>query len=164
TTVDIEPFGAAWPQLGNKVIGEAIHRNIELVGMPTWSDEDVTFARALQKSVGAKEVGLTTEPRPFGPGANSTASNDIGAITCNVPTGVLNFPSSVPAVSYHHWTAAITPISRIAHVGEVAGAKVLAASLLDLLNSGDLRQKARAQLEQDTKDTKYFSLLPAEAK
>src|SRR5262249_5281738 len=92
TTVDIEPFGAAWPQLGNRVIGEAIYRNIEMVGMPQWSDEDVTFARALQKSVGVREVGLRTEPRPFGPGANTTASNDIGDITWNVPTGVLNFP------------------------------------------------------------------------
>ena len=50
------------------------------------------------------------------------------------------------------------------HAGEVAGAKVLAATILDLLASSDLRQKASAQVEQDTKETKYFSLLPADAK
>jgi len=49
------------------------------------------------------------------------------------------------------------------HAGEVAEAKVLAATILDLLASPDLRQKASAQFEQDTKETKYFSLLPADA-
>jgi aminobenzoyl-glutamate utilization protein B len=70
----------------------------------------------------------------------------------------------VPGVQYHHWTAAITPISSIAHTGEVTGAKVLAASVLDLLTVVDLRQRATAQFQADTRDTKYFSLLPADAK
>ncbi len=164
TTVEIEPFGAAWPQLANKVIGEAIHKNIEMVGMPRWSDEDVRFAKELQKSVGKPQVSLHTQVRPFRAGAQSTASNDIGDITWNVPTGVIHFPSSVPGVLYHHWTAAITPATRIAHIGMVAGAKVLAASVLDLLTSADLRQRALAQFQDDTKETKYFSLLPPDAK
>lgn len=164
TTMEIQPFGAAWPQLGNKAIGEAIQKNIEAVGMPAWSDEEVRFAKALQKSVGAKEVGLGTQIRPFEAGAQTTASNDIGDITWNVPTGVLNFPSSTPGVLYHHWKAAVTPTSAIAHKGMVVGAKVLAASVLDLLMSPDLLARARAQFANDTRETKYFSLLPADAK
>src|SRR3989441_1537926 len=31
TTMEMEPFGSAWPQLGNKPIGEAIQKNIEPV-------------------------------------------------------------------------------------------------------------------------------------
>jgi len=164
TAVEIQPFGAAWPQLGNKVIGEAIQRNIEAVRMPRWSEEDVRFSKELQKSVGAKDVGLYTQVRPFRAGAQTTASNDIGDITWNVPTGVLNFPSSVPGVLYHHWKAAITPTMSIAHKGMVVGEKVLAVSVLDLLTSADLLQKAKAQFAEDTKETKYFSLLPPDAK
>jgi aminobenzoyl-glutamate utilization protein B len=67
-------------------------------------------------------------------------------------------------VIYHHWKAAVTPVSSIAHKGMVVGAKALAASVLDLLTTPDLRQRARAQFDEDTKDTKYFSLLPPEAK
>ena len=132
--------------------------------MPKWSEEEVRFAKELQKSVGAKEVGLNTQVRPFRAGGQNTASNDIGDITWNVPTGVLHFPSSAPGVLYHHWKAAITPTSSIAHKGMVAGAKALAASVLDLLTSPDLRQRALAQLQDDTKETKYFSLLPPDAK
>jgi aminobenzoyl-glutamate utilization protein B len=52
----------------------------------------------------------------------------------------------------------------IAHKGAVVGAKVIAASALDLLTSAALRDAARKQFEQDTKETKYFSLLPEGAK
>ena len=40
----------------------------------------------------------------------------------------------------------------------------MAASVLDLLTSAELLAAAKKQFEQDTKDTKYFSLLPPGAK
>ena len=48
----------------------------------------------------------------------------------------------------------------IAHKGAVVGAKVIAASVLDLLTSPELRAAAKKQFDEDTKETKYFSLLP----
>jgi aminobenzoyl-glutamate utilization protein B len=67
-------------------------------------------------------------------------------------------------VQAHHWTAGITPTLSIAHKGAVVGAKTIAASVLDLLTSAELRAAAKKQFDQDTKDTKYFSLLPPGAK
>ena len=52
----------------------------------------------------------------------------------------------------------------IGHKGAIVGAKVIAASVLDLLTSPELRAAAKKQFEQDTKDSKYFSLLPEGAK
>lgn len=91
------------------------------------------------------------------------ASNDNGDVTWIVPTGALNFPSSVPGIQYHDWQAGVTPTTSIAHKGMVAGAKVMAASLIDLLTSPELRQKARAEFDKETTETKYFSFLPADA-
>jgi aminobenzoyl-glutamate utilization protein B len=70
----------------------------------------------------------------------------------------------VPGVQAHHWTAGITPTMSIAHKGAVVGAKVMAASILDLVTSPDLRAAAKKQFDEDTKDMKYFSLLPPGAK
>jgi aminobenzoyl-glutamate utilization protein B len=81
-----------------------------------------------------------------------------------VPAGLLNFPSSVPGIEYHEWHAAVTTVSSISHKGQVAGAKVLAASIIDLLTSPELLQKARAEFEVESKKTPYFSLLPPEAR
>jgi aminobenzoyl-glutamate utilization protein B len=155
---------SAWPQLGNRVLAEAIQKNIDLVGNPKWSAEEDKFAKDFQSALGLKAVGLNASPVKFGARPQSFASNDSGDVTWNVPTGNLNFPASVPGVNYHNWQAAVTPASSIAHKGAVAGAKVLAASLLDLLTSPALVAKAKEQFREDTRDTPYFSFLPAEAK
>jgi aminobenzoyl-glutamate utilization protein B len=164
TTMEMEPFGAAWPSLGNKAIAEAIQKNIETVGMPKWTEEEVKFAKELQKSLGIKEEGLATQISPLRAGTQNTSSNDIGDITWNVPTGTMRFPAAVLGVQAHHWTAGITPTMSIAHKGAVVGVKVLAASMLDLLTSSELRDKAKKQFDEDTKEMKYFSLLPPGAK
>ena len=160
TTMEMEPFGAAWPQLGNKAIAEAVQKNIEMVGMPGWTDDEIKFAKELQKSIGIKEEGLPTKVSPLRAESQSTSSNDIGDITWVVPTGMVRFPSAVLGVRAHHWTAGITPTMSIAHKGAVVGAKVIAASVLDLMTSPELLAAAKKQFDEDTKDTKYFSLLP----
>ena len=100
----------------------------------------------------------------FGARPQSFASNDSGDVTWNVPTASVNFPASVPGVNYHNWQAAVTPVSSIAHKGELAGAKALAASLLDLLSAPELLAQAKDEFQKQTRDTPYFSFLPAEAK
>src|ERR1044072_515906 len=164
TTMEMEPFGAAWPSLANRAIAEAIQKNIELVGMPKWTDDEIKFAKEVQKSLGAKEVGLATTVTPLRADTQNTSSNDIGDYTWNVPMGSLRFPSAIPGVQAHHWTAGIAPTTSIAHRGAVVGAKVMAASILDLLTSPELRAAAKKQFDEDTKDMKYFSLVPPGAK
>jgi len=164
TTMEMEVVASAWPQLGNRVIAEAIQRNIDAVGMPAWSVDEERFAKAFQTALGLKPVGLAAAVTKLGERPQSFASNDSGDITWNVPTGALNFPASVPGVGYHNWQAAVTPVSSMAHKGEVAGAKALAASVLDLMTSPELLAKAKEQFRQDVRDTQYKSFLPADAK
>ena len=54
-------LGSAWPQHGNRPIAQAMHLNIQKVGMPQWSEADQQFARAFQRAQGAPERGLTDE-------------------------------------------------------------------------------------------------------
>jgi aminobenzoyl-glutamate utilization protein B len=164
TTMDMEIVASAWPQLGNRALAEVIQANIDLVGNPKWTADEENFAKQFQAALGLKTVGLAAVPLKFGVRPQSFSSNDSGDVTWNVPTGKLDFPASVPGVNYHNWQAAVTPTSSIAHKGEVAGAKALAASLLDLLTGPTLLAQARAEFQQATHDTPYFSLLPPEAR
>lgn len=163
TTMEYRIKAAGWPQLGNKVIAEDIQKNIDMVGMPKWSDDEQRFARDFQKSAGRKEIGLRTEVTPLGGRPQSYASNDSGDISWVVPAGLMSFPASVPGIEYHEWHAAITPTSTIAHKGMVAGAKVLAASILDLMTTPELLQQAHAEFQQATTESQYFPILPADA-
>jgi aminobenzoyl-glutamate utilization protein B len=164
TTVTHEVNASAWPQLGNRAIAEAIQKNIDAVGMPAWSKDENDFAVSFQRSTGAPPLGLATRPQALGQRPQGFASNDNGDVTWVVPSGYFTFPASVPGIPYHNWVAAVTPTMSLSHKGQVAGAKVLAASMLDLLTDADLLKRAAAQFEQDTRESKYFSLLPPEAK
>jgi aminobenzoyl-glutamate utilization protein B len=164
TTFEVKYQASAWPQLVNKAIAEAIQQNIDAVGVPQWTNDEQQFAKDFQKASDRPVVGLRTAPEALGQRGQNASSNDSGDISWVVPAGLLNYPSSVPGIEFHEWHAGVTPVSSISHKGQVVGAKVLAASLIDLLTSPDLLQKARAEFEVESKKTPYFSLLPGDAK
>jgi aminobenzoyl-glutamate utilization protein B len=164
TTMDYQIDAAAWPQLALRSIAESIQANIDKVGMPKWDAEEERFAREFQKAMNVREIGLNKAVTGLGNRPQTAASNDSGDVTWVVPSGSLSFPASVPGIQYHNWQAAVTPTSTIAHKGTVAGAKVLAASILDLMTSPELLQKARAEFETVSKESPYFAVLPADAK
>jgi aminobenzoyl-glutamate utilization protein B len=164
TTMDYKIDAAAWPQLGLKPVAEAVQANIEAVGMPQWTEEEQAFARKFQTAMGARPIGLRTATTPLGQRPQSASSNDNGDVTWVVPSAMLNFPGSVPGIGYHNWQAAVTPTSTIAHKGMIAGAKVLAGTILDLLARPELVAAARAEFDKQTSEMKYFAVLPADAK
>ena len=51
TKVSRKIMGTAWPRHFNKVIAETMYENIKKIGLPKWSEEDQTLAKAVQKEV-----------------------------------------------------------------------------------------------------------------
>ncbi len=144
--------GAAWPRHFSKPIAEAMQRNIDAVGMPSWSQRDQAFARALQQLLEAPQNGLSTEVQPVAePSLEpvSGGSDDIGDVSWAVPTGMLFYPSNVGGMTAHHWSSAMAMATPIAHQGATAGAKVVAATLLDLFLDAQLREKAERYFSDD---------------
>jgi len=164
TTYDVKYSASAWPQLVNKTLAETIQKNVDLVGMPKWTDQEQQRAKDFQTSAGKQVIGLRTAVTPLGGRPQAASSNDSGDVSWVVPAGSLNFPSAIPGIEAHEWHAAVFPTSSISHKGQLVGAKTLAASIIDLLTSPDVLQKARAEFEVESKRTPYFSLVPADAK
>jgi aminobenzoyl-glutamate utilization protein B len=160
-------LGAAWPQHMNKVIAETMYENIKTVGLPQWSEADQTLAKALQKELGnPRQEGLATTLQPIGaPNPNrgeSTGggSDDIGDVSWNVPTVTLRFPSNIPGLPGHNWSSAIASATPIAHKGVVAGAKVQAMTVLDLLTKPELVKGAWDYFNNvQMKDVKYVPFI-----
>jgi aminobenzoyl-glutamate utilization protein B len=155
-------LGSAWPGHFNKPLAEAMGENMMKVGMPEWSADDQKLARAIQKELKSKEEGLPSKPDGAkGPSdATNAGSDDIGDISWNVPTVVLRYPSNVPGLPGHNWANAIAMATPIAHKGAVAGAKVQAMTILDLLTRPDLITKSWDYFRDvQTKDTKYVPII-----
>jgi len=158
--------GTAYPQHMNKPVAETMYENIKAVGLPTWSDEDQTLAKALQKELGnARQEGLAVKlgelGKPVDPEQNTGGgSDDIGDISWNLPTVTLRYPSNIPGLPGHNWSSAIASATPIAHKGVIAGAKVQAMTVLDLLTKPEIVKNAWDYFNNvQTKDVKYIPFI-----
>jgi len=164
TEVTWKILGSAWPIHFNKALAEVMYRNIQEVGLPSWSDADETLARGLQRELGVEETGLAREiPEIEGPVEGPRTggfSDDIGDISWNVPTVSLYFPANVPGGPGHHWADAVAMATPIAHKGSTAGAMVMARTVIDLLLKPELLEEAWKYFrEVQTKDVHYEPLI-----
>ena len=160
-------LGSAWPRHFNRPIAEAMDKNIRAVGLPVWSDDDQTLARAIQKEMGSRERGLATELETLDSGIDPDdnrggGSDDIGDISWVTPTITLRFPSNVPGLPGHHWSNAVAMATPIAHKGVTVGAKATAMTLLDIIGTPALVDSAKAYFREQTKNRKYIPFISGE--
>jgi aminobenzoyl-glutamate utilization protein B len=159
-------LGTAYPRHFNRTVAETMYGNIQKVGLPTWSDADQTLAKGLQKELGnptqpglAVKLGELGKPLPLEDNYGG-GSDDIGDISWNMPTVTLSYPSNIPGLPGHNWSSAIASATPIAHKGVVAGAKVQAMTILDLLTKPELVTQAWDYFNNvQTKDVKYIPFI-----
>src|SRR4051812_1142544 len=143
-----------------------MHANAVRVGMPAWDEKDQAMARGVQRMMSRPDSRLHTRvpplrsPEEAAAASSGTGSDDIGDVTWTVPSVTLYYPANIPGTPGHNWADAIAMATPIAHKGVIAGAKVQAMTLLDLLTRPELVEQAWKYFrEVQTKDTKYEPLL-----
>jgi aminobenzoyl-glutamate utilization protein B len=161
-------LGSAWPSHMNRTLAETMHANIQQVGLPTWSDDDIALAKATQRVMNVPEIGLAAGP--IGPLRGRERipdeekfggpSDDVGDITWNVPTVTLSYPANFQAGPGHNWANAIPMATPIAHKGVNAGARVVALTAIDLILRPELVKQAREYFENvQLKQRKYVPFI-----
>ena len=167
TTLDsVIVLTATHQRHANKTLAETIQANIELIGIPEWSEKEHVFAKALQKELGIKETGFPAEPQKLSPPLSvqvGGGSSDVGEVTLVSPTATINFPGIVPGAISHHWSTVASTFGSAAWKGLNAGAKAISASALDLLTNPQLLEEVKKEFDTYMKDHPYKSFLPTGA-
>jgi aminobenzoyl-glutamate utilization protein B len=151
----------------NKGVAEAIQRNIELIGMPEWTEQENEYAKALQKELGKDQTGFPLKFKTLKPPSDvqvGGGSSDVGDVTLVAPTATLNFPGEVPGAVGHHWSMVSCNFGSAAWKGLNTGAKVMAATALDLMTKPQVLSEIRKEFEEYSKKHPYKSFLPEGAK
>lgn len=162
TSVEIEVQSAVWPVRGNQTLAELVQLQYEAVGAPDWSAQEHELARELQLRAGVKVEGLAVDvARMKGPALQKPASNDAGDISWKVPMAKFYFPSNIPNISFHHWAAGVALATSVAHKGVQAGAKVLAASLLNIYRNPKIVAEAKRTFANEIAGANWYSMLPS---
>jgi aminobenzoyl-glutamate utilization protein B len=167
TTFTSRVLGSAWPQHYNKPLALTMHDNIKAVGLPTWTEADLTLAKATQTELGVPVVGLASKIAELkgqeeipDDEKRGGGSDDIGDISWTVPTVSLRFPANFQAGPGHNWANAIPMATPIAHKGVNHGAQVVAMTVLDVLMRPDVVGAAKDYFTNvQTKTRKYTPLI-----
>lgn len=166
TSVEERVLGAAWPQTMNKPLAEAMHENIQTVGMPEWSEADIALARAVQREMGSDTTGLRAQVDTVLDEADQGmggGSDDIAEVSWNVPTVRLRYPANIPGTTGHHWSSGIAMATPIAHKGANYGARVVALTALDIVADTDVLAEAQRYFRDvQTAEHQWVSLIPEE--
>jgi aminobenzoyl-glutamate utilization protein B len=163
---DIRILTAIHQKHSNKKLAELFQRNIELVGMPGWTEEEQAYAMAMQKALGKEEKGMPEQvdslkaPAEIFTGGGST---DVGEVSLIAPTATILFPGGVPGSIGHHWSVVAGNYGSLAWKGLNAGAMAMAASAIDLLTKPDELAAIKAEFEEYSKEHPYQPFLPDDA-
>ncbi len=169
TTMSERVLAGAWQSHMNQPLAEALFANIKKAGLPEWSEADQALARAAQKELGSRPDGLRAKIEELrapgergrgGAAAGGSGSDDIAEVSWNLPTVNLRYPSNIPGLVGHHWSSGIAMATPIAHQGATAGAKAQAMTAIELLVRPELVEAAWSYFREQTKETKWQSLVP----
>src|SRR5207247_7496843 len=118
---------------------------------------------ALRADFGLKELKPLHETIDDFPKApyDDSGSTDVGDISWHVPTSGLSTACFAAGSPGHSWQNVAAVGSPIGHKGMMVAAKVLALSVVDLLQDAAALKEARADFQDRIKDRKYTTVVPS---
>lgn len=158
-TVDI--YNGMYDLMPNKPLAEQLQAHMERIGIPSYSDEERSFAEELQRNAGVATDGFTTATKPLPDDTYMMgASTDVGDVSWLTPTMGCGMPTMPLHINLHTWAATASHGTEIGLKGAIYAARALAALGADLMANKELRDAARADFERRTAGRPYESALP----
>lgn len=158
--------------LTNETLERVLYKNMQLVPVPTYTDEEQAYAQALHATYPAAVPGLLSGSNrqvwdfanektnggkraindfimPYVPSAAyAPGSTDVGDVSWLTPTAQITTATWTSAAPGHSWQNVSIGKTTIAYKGMLQAAKILAASAADLMEKPQLLEKARAEFNR----------------
>jgi len=143
-----------------------LQNNLEWVGPPEFTDDDIAFAHQVQQELGIPERGLHDGILPFRvpEGGFGGGGTDVAEVSWNAPTLRMVAACHPIGSPGHSWAIVCTGKTPIGHKGMLTAAKTMAATGIELMSNPETLASVRAEWKKLTKDRPYKSPLPPDAK
>nr|WP_235988742.1 M20 family metallopeptidase [Pseudorhizobium endolithicum] len=159
----------------NTPLMDAMQGIWESLGPPDFDAADIAFAEEIRATLTADDIAASwyqerLEQRdipladfilpPHNEVRQMGGSTDVGDVSWVVPTVQAYGPTLAVGTQLHTWQVVAQGKSPLAHKGMVATAKVMAATGVAAMESAELREAARADLNRRRKGQRYLSPIP----
>ena len=172
-------MGGLYNLIPNKVLSDAITVNMREIGPPSYTEEELEFAKAIDATVSREEkmgmlraskhpewerfvdVIMDTEVHdPWDDGITSAGSTDVADVSWKTPTLEFQTATNVLGTPGHDWRWVACGSMSIGHKSLIFAAKTMAGTALDLLTSPEMIKEAKAELRKRLGDQKYVPVKP----
>jgi len=179
----VEFIKGVYNKIPNRTIAETIVKNMRLIGLPKYSDEDIKFAQEIAKTIpieakinqlrNSKRPGweklidklMDDEiPDPWGEGEVSHGSTDVSDVSWQAPTVEFGTATWVLGTPGHSWQNVAQCKVGLGHKSLIFAAKTMAATALDLLMNKELLERAKEEHKNRLRGRVYKSPLPPDHK
>lgn len=148
--------------LPNRTGGQAMQANLELLGPIQYTEEEIQFAKNIQRATEKPEVGLDAAIRPLeetlpDPPGGSTDVGDVSWLVPEIRLSVTTAPKDTP---WHSWPVVACSGMSIGHKGMMYAAKALAMTMVDLFTNPILVQDIQKEFLKNKGDYHYKAILP----
>ena len=186
TTHKVEFLTGVHNGLPNRPLAEQIVANMREIGAPTYTKEELDFAKKLgettaheEKMEGLKKLAQilpsaleleyvdldTNIYDPFGEEIKGGGgSSDVADVAWNCPTQQFSTAYFIVGAPGHSWQHVAVGGMSIGHKSSIFASKVMAATVLDLLSDKELLVKVKEDWEERMKGNTYKSPLPPDLK
>jgi len=181
TTHKVRFLTGAHQGISNRTLGDLAVANMREIGAPTYTEEELEFAKELGKSIPRKrkrttlrrsrvpnwmdlvDVDLDTNIYdPFSPPRGGTS--DVHEVAWNMPTQQFSCVYTIVSAPGHSWQNVASNGTSIGHKGSIFASKVMANTVIDLLTQPETLQKAKDEWKKKMEGLSYTSPLPPDLK
>ncbi|MFL0504482.1 M20 family metallopeptidase [Ureibacillus sp. 179-F W5.1 NHS] len=186
TKVKVKFDKACSNYIPNDTINQIIYKKLQLVGLPTYNEAELEYARKMAETISPAEfssaldeIKTMSEDNPvvkekgsesvFYPvvvpyqksKASMAGSTDVADVSWVVPTAQFFATCFVLGTPLHSWQLVSQGKTGLAHKGMIYASKVMALTGLELLQNPELIEQAKKELQEQVKDT-YINPIPKE--
>lgn len=159
---EIELISGMHEILVNRTGAEVLQSNLELLGPIEYTEEEIAFAKNIQKVTGKEETGINGSIKPLrqtlpAPPGGSTDVGDVSWITPQISLASTTAPIGTP---WHSWAVVACGGMSIGHKGLLFAAKALGMTMVDLFEDPALVKAIRTEFTERKGDNKYSAILP----
>ena len=183
TTFDVEFVGTASNLLPNSVLANVMYESLVNIGVPTYDESDVTFAKEIRSTLSEEDLNNAYAGREretvkklkerdiadFIPPHSTTeailsGSTDVGDVSWVVPTMQCLTTCFALGTPLHTWQVVSQGVMPIAHKGMLQAAKVIASTAVQVMENPSILEQAKAELQDRLDGKSYHSLIPDSVK
>ena len=179
TRLNAIQMGGLYNLIPNKVLSDAITANMKAIGAPSYTEEEMEFAKAIDATISREEkIGLLRASKhpewqrfvdvlmdtevhdPWDEGITSPGSTDVADVSWKTPTLEFGTATNVLGTPGHDWRWVACGGMSIGHKSLIFAAKTMAGTALDLFTSPEMIKEAKAELKRRLGDQKYVPVKP----